>query len=157
MPRNLNRASPVLLVVSAVLIVIAGCEPGPSVPAEDFETTVIGTIQPGQIKRVEEEYSAGRRVRGVIYVGFAELRNGNPNLDPDDLASVTRGGVSDIVFRVEDGSGNTVLDLGLVASGTEFEFVADVAGQYFFVFDNTSVTSDKLKAFSMGANEVVGE
>ena len=146
------------LIFGILAVLAAGCGGGPSVPSDDYETTIIGTIRQGQLKQVEEEYDAGERIRGVIHAGVAvPLKEGRVDLDPDDLASAERGGVVDMVFRVEDDSGKTVLDLGLVPSGTEFEFVTETKGAYFFIFDNTATDTEELKAFSMGVNRVTNQ
>ena len=121
-------------------------------PSDDFETTVMGTIRPQQVIQTEEQYDAGTRVRGVVYVGTAKiLDSGLVDLDRSDLASAEVGGVSDILFRVEQSPGTLVLDLGLMPSGTVFEFVADTDGTYIFTFENTLSNGSALKAFSMGA------
>ena len=62
-----------------------------------------------------------------------------------------------MAFRIEHDSGKSILDLGLVPSGTEFEFVTETKGAYFFIFDNTATVKEELKAFSMGANRVTNE
>ena len=82
-------------------------------PAEDYETTIIGTIRQGQEKQVEEVYTAGDHVRGVIFAGLAKLLDGGAvDMDRLDLASAERGGVANMGFRVVTDTGEAVLDLG---------------------------------------------
>lgn len=140
------------------LMALAACGGVPAVPTKDYETTIIGTLRQGQEKQVEEEYEAGDHIRGVIYAGLAKLlQSGAIDMDRLNLASAERGGVSDINFRVVSGAGDAVLDLGVVPSGTQFDFVIKTKGAYFYIFDNTETGIEELKTFSMGANRVADE
>jgi len=51
--------------------------------------------------------------------------------------SVTGGSGNDIDFWIIDPTGNTILNLGRISHGTEFEFSVDQNGAYSLHFDNS--------------------